>query len=309
MYGSIKGREMQQPLISSENNHDGYEELMKGSVHCPTCRGTGRVPKDLPGVEPQAPSQESEQDNSQLLKKIDKQVFAKIRAELKEMKISQETFAAVSSGRTQGYLSDLLRRGEAGNMPDTKTTIQNLLRIQEFLDKPVEERLRLYQEYKMESKDQRRMRREYFEESTEPSYKKRRIVSAHAKATMLKFFNEISKTPDQVALQSISEVLNLDPDIISRFFEKERKNALDVVENEANLTEVLLAMEVKVENVTQAAQEVVGDDNGQEPEVAGDGNGQEPAITSAQTENDLQEMQVQLSGDLDPSQNACGDIV
>ncbi|XP_064648268.1 transmembrane protein 106B-like isoform X2 [Lineus longissimus] len=46
MYGSIKGREMQQPLISSENNHDGYEELMKGSVHCPTCRGTGRVPKE-----------------------------------------------------------------------------------------------------------------------------------------------------------------------------------------------------------------------------------------------------------------------
>jgi hypothetical protein len=89
-------------------------------------------------------------------------VFAKIRAELKEMKINQETFAAVSSGRTQGYLSDLLRRGEAGNMPDSKATIQNLLRIQEFLAKSEDERMRLYQEYKMESKDQRRMRREYF---------------------------------------------------------------------------------------------------------------------------------------------------
>jgi hypothetical protein len=135
-----------------------------------------------------------------------------------------------------------------------------------------------------------------FQETSEPGYKKRRVVSAHAKATMVKFFNEVSQTPDQVALLSISEVLNLEPDIISRFFEKRRKNIQNMNENEKSRTDASPGDDEKVEDIAAAAPDV--------PEVDKENNsGKGPLVIFASVTNDQQAMEVDQNENHDTSKD------
>ena len=96
---------------------------------------------------------------------VDKSIYDRIRNEMREQGVSQEVFAAVAFSRTQGLLSEILRRSDQG-VKENKGTRQNLVVIQEFLAKSESERVRLYKEYKMETRAKRRLRKEYYEVSS-----------------------------------------------------------------------------------------------------------------------------------------------
>ncbi|XP_013409691.1 uncharacterized protein LOC106173195 isoform X1 [Lingula anatina] len=246
--------------VADRNHSHRYEELMGESVSCPTCRGLGRVPRDHPSLNTISPeivktetlsgqdqttvalpgqdqtmvtegkSQKDprgrrpkppEEDETESFQ-IGMEIYDKIKQELKQQKVSQEVFAAVALGRTQGLLSDMLRKAEQG-VPATASTRANLHQIEEFLRRPPRERQRLYKGYKMENREKRRMRREYYEDEDQPAFKKRTMISAHANAVMMQYYEKVSDTPDDAGLDVMAEVLNLDRDVIEKFFKNERK--------------------------------------------------------------------------------------
>ena len=66
---------------------------------------------------------------------------------MREEGVSQEVFAAVSFGRTQGLLSDMLKKGDLG-VQESTTTRHNLAAIGRFLGRSRQVRLRMYEEYR-----------------------------------------------------------------------------------------------------------------------------------------------------------------
>lgn len=94
---------------------------------------------------------------------VSSSIFKDIKEEIKRADITQQIFAGVTIQRTQGLLSEILRKGHEGLK--NKTIHKNVLIIQAFLEKPEVERRTIYEEYRHESKDTRRLHREYYEVS------------------------------------------------------------------------------------------------------------------------------------------------
>ncbi|XP_069579547.1 DNA-binding protein SATB2 [Brachyistius frenatus] len=100
--------------------------------HPPIPRGSSKVGVDHPGSNPSAAEVSSE-------------IYQQVRDELKRASVSQAVFARVAFNRTQGLLSEILRKEE-----DPRTASQSLLvnlkAMQNFLILPESERDRIYQE-------------------------------------------------------------------------------------------------------------------------------------------------------------------
>uniref|UniRef100_A0A3Q0SU64 DNA-binding protein SATB n=1 Tax=Amphilophus citrinellus TaxID=61819 RepID=A0A3Q0SU64_AMPCI len=100
--------------------------------HPPIPRGSSKVGGDHPGSNPSASEVSSE-------------IYQQVRDELKRASVSQAVFARVAFNRTQGLLSEILRKEE-----DPRTASQSLLvnlkAMQNFLNLPESERDRIYQE-------------------------------------------------------------------------------------------------------------------------------------------------------------------
>ncbi|XP_019723283.1 DNA-binding protein SATB2 isoform X2 [Hippocampus comes] len=100
--------------------------------HPPIPRGSSKVGGDHPGNNPSASEVSSE-------------IYQQVRDELKRASVSQAVFARVAFNRTQGLLSEILRKEE-----DPRTASQSLLvnlkAMQNFLNLPEGERDRIYQE-------------------------------------------------------------------------------------------------------------------------------------------------------------------
>uniref|UniRef100_A0A3Q2PIC4 DNA-binding protein SATB n=1 Tax=Fundulus heteroclitus TaxID=8078 RepID=A0A3Q2PIC4_FUNHE len=100
--------------------------------HPPIPRGSSKVGGDHPGSNPSAAEVSSE-------------IYQQVRDELKRASVSQAVFARVAFNRTQGLLSEILRKEE-----DPRTASQSLLvnlkAMQNFLNLPESERDRIYQE-------------------------------------------------------------------------------------------------------------------------------------------------------------------
>ncbi|XP_053733173.1 DNA-binding protein SATB2 isoform X2 [Synchiropus splendidus] len=99
--------------------------------HPPIPRGSSKG-SDHPGANPSAAEVSSE-------------IYQQVRDELKRASVSQAVFARVAFNRTQGLLSEILRKEE-----DPRTASQSLLvnlkAMQNFLNLPENERDRIYQE-------------------------------------------------------------------------------------------------------------------------------------------------------------------
>ncbi|XP_065818679.1 DNA-binding protein SATB2 isoform X3 [Labrus bergylta] len=99
--------------------------------HPPIPRGSSKI-GDHPGSNPSAAEVSSE-------------IYQQVRDELKRASVSQAVFARVAFNRTQGLLSEILRKEE-----DPRTASQSLLvnlkAMQNFLNLPESERDRIYQE-------------------------------------------------------------------------------------------------------------------------------------------------------------------
>ncbi|XP_035770275.1 DNA-binding protein SATB2 isoform X3 [Neolamprologus brichardi] len=100
--------------------------------HPPIPRGSSKAGGDHPGSNPSASEVSSE-------------IYQQVRDELKRASVSQAVFARVAFNRTQGLLSEILRKEE-----DPRTASQSLLvnlkAMQNFLNLPESERDRIYQE-------------------------------------------------------------------------------------------------------------------------------------------------------------------
>ncbi|XP_035031372.1 DNA-binding protein SATB2 isoform X3 [Hippoglossus stenolepis] len=100
--------------------------------HPPIPRGSSKVGGDHPGSNPSAAEVSSE-------------IYQQVRDELKRASVSQAVFARVAFNRTQGLLSEILRKEE-----DPRTASQSLLvnlkAMQNFLNLHETERDRIYQE-------------------------------------------------------------------------------------------------------------------------------------------------------------------
>uniref|UniRef100_A0A3B3YQH9 DNA-binding protein SATB n=1 Tax=Poecilia mexicana TaxID=48701 RepID=A0A3B3YQH9_9TELE len=100
--------------------------------HPPIPRGSSKGAGDHPGSNPSAAEVSSE-------------IYQQVRDELKRASVSQAVFARVAFNRTQGLLSEILRKEE-----DPRTASQSLLvnlkAMQNFLNLPESERDRIYQE-------------------------------------------------------------------------------------------------------------------------------------------------------------------
>ncbi|XP_023268343.1 DNA-binding protein SATB2 isoform X3 [Seriola lalandi dorsalis] len=100
--------------------------------HPPIPRGSSKAGGDHPGSNPSAAEVSSE-------------IYQQVRDELKRASVSQAVFARVAFNRTQGLLSEILRKEE-----DPRTASQSLLvnlkAMQNFLNLPESERDRIYQE-------------------------------------------------------------------------------------------------------------------------------------------------------------------
>uniref|UniRef100_A0A673AR45 DNA-binding protein SATB n=1 Tax=Sphaeramia orbicularis TaxID=375764 RepID=A0A673AR45_9TELE len=100
--------------------------------HPPIPRGSSKVGGDHPGSNPSAAEVSSD-------------IYQQVRDELKRASVSQAVFARVAFNRTQGLLSEILRKEE-----DPRTASQSLLvnlkAMQNFLNLPESERDRIYQE-------------------------------------------------------------------------------------------------------------------------------------------------------------------
>nr|XP_024661324.1 DNA-binding protein SATB2 [Maylandia zebra] len=100
--------------------------------HPPIPRGPSKAGGDHPGSNPSASEVSSE-------------IYQQVRDELKRASVSQAVFARVAFNRTQGLLSEILRKEE-----DPRTASQSLLvnlkAMQNFLNLPESERDRIYQE-------------------------------------------------------------------------------------------------------------------------------------------------------------------
>ncbi|KAK5603978.1 hypothetical protein CRENBAI_025042 [Crenichthys baileyi] len=100
--------------------------------HPPIPRGSSKGGGEHPGTNPSAAEVSSE-------------IYQQVRDELKRASVSQAVFARVAFNRTQGLLSEILRKEE-----DPRTASQSLLvnlkAMQNFLNLPESERDRIYQE-------------------------------------------------------------------------------------------------------------------------------------------------------------------
>ncbi|KAM9343144.1 DNA-binding protein SATB2 isoform 2-T2 [Pholidichthys leucotaenia] len=100
--------------------------------HPPIPRGSSKAGGDHQGSNPSASEVSSE-------------IYQQVRDELKRASVSQAVFARVAFNRTQGLLSEILRKEE-----DPRTASQSLLvnlkAMQNFLNLPESERDRIYQE-------------------------------------------------------------------------------------------------------------------------------------------------------------------
>uniref|UniRef100_A0A3Q3KQR5 DNA-binding protein SATB n=1 Tax=Monopterus albus TaxID=43700 RepID=A0A3Q3KQR5_MONAL len=100
--------------------------------HPPIPRGSTKAGSDHPGSNPSVAEVSSE-------------IYQQVRDELKRASVSQAVFARVAFNRTQGLLSEILRKEE-----DPRTASQSLLvnlkAMQNFLNLPENERDRIYQE-------------------------------------------------------------------------------------------------------------------------------------------------------------------
>ncbi|MEQ2167273.1 hypothetical protein GOODEAATRI_002448, partial [Goodea atripinnis] len=100
--------------------------------HPPIPRGSSKGGGEHPGTNPSAAEVSSE-------------IYQQVRDELKRASVSQAVFARVAFNRTQGLLSEILRKEE-----DPRTASQSLLvnlkAMQNFLNLPENERDRIYQE-------------------------------------------------------------------------------------------------------------------------------------------------------------------
>ncbi|XP_049449918.1 DNA-binding protein SATB2 isoform X5 [Epinephelus fuscoguttatus] len=100
--------------------------------HPPIPRGSSKASGDHPGSNPSAAE-------------VSCEIYQQVRDELKRASVSQAVFARVAFNRTQGLLSEILRKEE-----DPRTASQSLLvnlkAMQNFLNLPESERDRIYQE-------------------------------------------------------------------------------------------------------------------------------------------------------------------
>ncbi|XP_059198382.1 DNA-binding protein SATB2 [Centropristis striata] len=100
--------------------------------HPPIPRGSSKAGGDHPGSNPSAAE-------------VSCEIYQQVRDELKRASVSQAVFARVAFNRTQGLLSEILRKEE-----DPRTASQSLLvnlkAMQNFLNLPESERDRIYQE-------------------------------------------------------------------------------------------------------------------------------------------------------------------
>ncbi|XP_029315727.1 DNA-binding protein SATB2 isoform X2 [Cottoperca gobio] len=100
--------------------------------HPPIPRGSSKVGGDHPGINPSAAE-------------VSCEIYQQVRDELKRASVSQAVFARVAFNRTQGLLSEILRKEE-----DPRTASQSLLvnlkAMQNFLNLAESERDRIYQE-------------------------------------------------------------------------------------------------------------------------------------------------------------------
>ncbi|XP_034418101.1 DNA-binding protein SATB2 isoform X1 [Cyclopterus lumpus] len=100
--------------------------------HPPIHRGSSKVGGDHPGSNPSATE-------------VSCEIYQQVRDELKRASVSQAVFARVAFNRTQGLLSEILRKEE-----DPRTASQSLLvnlkAMQNFLNLAESERDRIYQE-------------------------------------------------------------------------------------------------------------------------------------------------------------------
>ncbi|XP_042349993.1 DNA-binding protein SATB2 [Plectropomus leopardus] len=100
--------------------------------HPPIPRGSSKTSGEHPGSNPSAAE-------------VSCEIYQQVRDELKRASVSQAVFARVAFNRTQGLLSEILRKEE-----DPRTASQSLLvnlkAMQNFLNLPESERDRIYQE-------------------------------------------------------------------------------------------------------------------------------------------------------------------
>lgn len=101
---------------------------------------SGRKPKPVPEEINIVSADDSSAD-------ADTDICANVKKELQRFNISQEVFAKVVIGKTQGYLSEMLRQGEkAYSSPDKMFSKgqKNFDTMREFLRLPEHERRRRY---------------------------------------------------------------------------------------------------------------------------------------------------------------------
>ncbi|XP_032227360.2 uncharacterized protein LOC5503183 isoform X1 [Nematostella vectensis] len=126
-------------------------------------------------------------------------VCAQVKLELQKMNVSQEVFAKCVLGKTQGYLSEMLKHGEKVFCPSEKSSSKgrmNFERMRQFLARPESERRNIYSEMAQRLREQRMQRKRLtYSMVGSPlglSPKKYRLVSEEARCLMDEYYSNSS---------------------------------------------------------------------------------------------------------------------
>ncbi|XP_074659209.1 uncharacterized protein LOC141911975 isoform X2 [Tubulanus polymorphus] len=285
-----RGYEEFNPVRTGSDDEDvaaagpGDDIMKRPSVPCPTCRGTGKIPKESRGpIESTLitdsneestfagsngiPAEEStfansdntvvvgddetedemnsvaaimrddegvndaEMDDETLnsfsndgLLDLARGIPLRVRAELRQYRITQDILARAALDKSQGYLSDLLRRFTA-DRAFNKSTRRHLLAIGEFLDRPAEQRCAMYAACRRDDRTDPAAiaRREYRStmKKVVPPGGVTRSITAHAAAVMSRYLSATGgESPDERGIPVIADALNLNPATVRKYFDQ-----------------------------------------------------------------------------------------
>ncbi|KAK2551246.1 Cleavage stimulation factor subunit 1 [Acropora cervicornis] len=165
-------------------------------------------------------------------------ICEQVKIELIKYSISQEVFAKAVLGKSQGYLSEMLKHGESFFRPQDHTHYKGWLNFEtmrQFLQKPEAERLQIYYQKGEELKMERLKRRQLEVGLTEEmAKKKRRIIPMQAKAVMEDYYNN-HKYLSMEKRQILANQLAIPEQCVSDYF----KNLRSRKKHEDNMTYLL----------------------------------------------------------------------
>ncbi|XP_068700332.1 homeobox protein cut-like 1 isoform X1 [Montipora foliosa] len=204
-------------------------------------------------------------------------ICEQVKMELVKYSVSQEVFAKAVLGKSQGYLSEMLKHGESFFRPQDHTNYKgwmNFDTMRQFLLKPEAERLRIYYQKGEELKMERLKRRQIEMGLTEDMIKKkRRIIPTEAKAAMEDYYT-YNRYLSMDKRQTLANQLAIPEQCVSDFF----KNLRSRKKHEDRMKYLLKGLSNDFKQIEQGDSEA--DSNGLEKSA----NNQPPCCSGIQSE-------------------------